>query len=92
MSIAPIGASSISVPTTGPGTAGGLAREAIAGGADLVLAAGGDGTINEAAEGVIGSAVPFGILPAGYGHSTYRASTLTFHQPARIVVLFIELI
>lgn len=52
-------------PTTGPGTAGEVARAALAGGADLVLAAGGDGTINETAEGLVGSNVPMGILPAG---------------------------
>lgn len=52
-------------PTTGPATAGGIAREHIARGADLILAAGGDGTINEVAEGMIGSSVPLGILPAG---------------------------
>ena len=37
----------------------------IAEGADLILAAGGDGTINEIAEGMAGSDVPLGILPAG---------------------------
>ena len=52
-------------PTTGPGTAGDMAREAIAGGAGLILAAGGDGTINETAEGMLFSSVPLGILPAG---------------------------
>jgi diacylglycerol kinase (ATP) len=31
----------------------------------LILAAGGDGTINEVAEGMLGSDVPLGILPAG---------------------------
>ncbi len=51
--------------TTGPGTAAGLARAAIAEGADLILAAGGDGTINEVVEGMVHSPVPLGILPAG---------------------------
>ena len=52
-------------PTTGPATAGAIAREHIAAGADLILAAGGDGTINEVAEGMVHSRVPLGILPAG---------------------------
>ena len=45
--------------------AGRLARSHADGGADLVVVAGGDGTINEAAEGMIGSAVPLAVLPAG---------------------------
>ena len=53
------------VPTQGPGTAGAIARSHIADGAELILAAGGDGTINEIAEGVVFSEVPLGILPAG---------------------------
>jgi len=53
------------VPTQGPGTAGAIARSHIAEGAELILAAGGDGTINEIAEGVAFSTVPLGILPAG---------------------------
>ena len=53
------------VPTQGPGTAGAIARRSIADGAELILAAGGDGTINEIAEGVAFSDVPLGILPAG---------------------------
>ena len=34
-------------------------------GADLVLALGGDGTINEAANGLAGSDIPLAVLPAG---------------------------
>lgn len=52
-------------PTTGPETAGAIARERIARGADLILIAGGDGTINEALQGVAGTAVPLAALPAG---------------------------
>jgi diacylglycerol kinase (ATP) len=53
------------IPTTGAGTAGLLAREALDRGADLIVAAGGDGTINEVVNGMAGSKVPLGILPAG---------------------------
>ena len=52
-------------PTTGPNTAGALAREHIERGADLIIVAGGDGTINETAEGMIGTGVPLAILPGG---------------------------
>jgi len=52
-------------PTTGPRTAGAIAREHIERGADLILAAGGDGTVNEVAEGMVHSAVPLAVLPAG---------------------------
>lgn len=52
-------------PTTGPDTASGMVCNAIDRGADLILAAGGDGTINEVVNGMAGSNVPLGILPAG---------------------------
>jgi len=84
-------------PTTGPQTAGALARRHIENGADLILAAGGDGTINEVAEGMVHSAVPLGILPAGtanvlamemkMGHDLERvASRLHEYRPRRISV------
>jgi YegS/Rv2252/BmrU family lipid kinase len=54
-----------SIPTTARGTATDLARNAVERGADLILVAGGDGTINEVVNGMVHSEVPLGILPAG---------------------------
>jgi diacylglycerol kinase (ATP) len=53
------------VPTTGARTAGEIARTCVANGADLILVAGGDGTINEVANGMIHSKVPLGVIPSG---------------------------
>jgi diacylglycerol kinase (ATP) len=52
-------------PTPAPEAAATLARDAARSGEDLVIACGGDGTINEIANGLAGSAVPLAILPAG---------------------------
>ena len=52
-------------PTTGPGAASELARRAVADGVDLVVASGGDGTLNEALQGMARSRTPLGIWPSG---------------------------
>jgi diacylglycerol kinase (ATP) len=42
-----------------------VVRRAVAGGAERVFAAGGDGTISAVVDGLIGTDVPLGIIPAG---------------------------
>jgi diacylglycerol kinase (ATP) len=84
-------------PTTGPNTAGAIARSHIRAGADLIIAAGGDGTINEVAEGMIRSQVPLAILPGGTAnvlamemkmgkHLDRAAERFSGMQPRRISV------
>lgn len=54
--------------TAGPGDAVLLAREAAYTGVSTVLAVGGDGTINEAANGLAGSATRLAVAPHGTGN------------------------
>jgi diacylglycerol kinase family enzyme len=53
------------VETQSRGHATALTREAVLGGYDVVVAFGGDGTVNEAANGLAGSNVPLSLLPGG---------------------------
>src|SRR5215472_9159865 len=50
-----------------------LARCALAAGASLVFAAGGDGTVRACAEALAGSGVPMAIVPLGTANLTARA-------------------
>jgi diacylglycerol kinase (ATP) len=51
--------------THGPGTACELAREAVGKGCDAVLACGGDGTVNEVLQALVGGTVALGVVPMG---------------------------
>ena len=52
-------------PTAGPGDATQLARQAVAAHCDVLIACGGDGTINEVVGGMAGSDVPLLVIPGG---------------------------
>jgi diacylglycerol kinase (ATP) len=45
-----------------------ISREARSGGYDLVVAAGGDGTVCGVAGGLVGSGIPMGLIPTGTGN------------------------
>ena len=54
--------------TRAAGHAGQLAQEAREAGVELVVAIGGDGTIGQVAEGLVGSSVRLGVIPVGTGN------------------------
>lgn len=51
--------------TTGPGDARRMAAEAARAGAEVVVACGGDGTVSEVANGLVGTATALGVMPIG---------------------------
>jgi diacylglycerol kinase (ATP) len=52
-------------PTTGRASATDIARQAVAQHRGMVIACGGDGTVNEIVNGLAGSQLPMALLPAG---------------------------
>jgi diacylglycerol kinase (ATP) len=71
------------VPTTGPGHATDVAREALAGGARFLVAAGGDGTVHEVLNGMMtgdSEDAVLGVLPMGSGCDFVR----TFGIPRNV--------
>ncbi len=51
--------------THGLGDATTYAREAVASGCEVAIAAGGDGTVGQVADGLVGSQTALGVLPVG---------------------------
>ena len=71
--------------TTGPGEATDIARRASSDGRQLVIACGGDGTINEVVNGLAGSSnghrVPLALLPAGTANVLAKELELSWDIP-----------
>ena len=72
--------------TTAPGDARIFAHEAVADGVELVVAWGGDGTVNGVASALIGTGVALGIVPAGSGNGLARDLALP-SDPARALTV-----
>lgn len=70
--------------TNAPGHATELARAAIAGGAEVVVAMGGDGTVNEVARALIGTPIALGIVPCGSGDGLARGLGLPTDRRAAL--------
>ncbi len=66
----------------------GLARDAVAAGAALVVAAGGDGTVRACAQAVAGTGVPLAIVPLGTGNLAARALGVPLRPGAALAVAF----
>jgi diacylglycerol kinase family enzyme len=73
-------AAPVLLPTTADDAGAGLALRAVTDGADLVIAAGGDGTVRACAEALAGTDVPLGIVPCGCANLTAVALGI----PARL--------
>jgi diacylglycerol kinase (ATP) len=63
-----------------PGGVTELAREAVADGAQLVVVVGGDGTVHEAVNGLMGTSAELGVIPMGTGTDFVR----TFGIPEKL--------
>ena len=79
--------------TTGPGDATRLAREAIRAGAEIVVAVGGDGTVNEVANGwfedgqAIATSAALAVLPFGTGGDFVRTIGVPKDFPKAVAIL-----
>jgi YegS/Rv2252/BmrU family lipid kinase len=69
-----------------PGRA--MARQAVEEGVDLVLGAGGDGTIRVVCSALAGTGIPFGLIPAGTGNLLARNLGIPLDEAAALDVAF----
>jgi diacylglycerol kinase (ATP) len=72
--------------TEDPGRA--MTAQAVREGVDLVLGAGGDGTIRVICSGLAGTGVPFGLIPAGTGNLLAKNLGIPLDEAAALDVAF----
>ena len=72
--------------TDDPGRA--MTEQAVREGVDLVLGAGGDGTIRVICSGLAGTGVPFGLIPAGTGNLLAKNIGIPLDEAAALDVAF----
>ena len=71
---------------TDPGRA--VTQQAVAAKVELVVCAGGDGTVRIVADGLAGTGIPMGLIPAGTGNLLARNLDLPMHEVAAIEIAF----
>jgi diacylglycerol kinase (ATP) len=75
-------------PTSGPGDATKIVRRILPEKPDVVAVCGGDGTVSEAACGLVGSTVPLAVLPAGTSNVLARELSIPLRlEPASKLLL-----
>jgi diacylglycerol kinase (ATP) len=77
----------IIVYTEAPKHATDLAQQAASNGFDIVVAVGGDGSVNEVAKGLIGTGAAMAILPAGSGNGLARHLCIPLNLKKAMLVL-----
>lgn len=73
--------------TTADDVGASMARAAVAAGADVVVAAGGDGTVRVVCAEMAGTGVPVGVVPAGTGNLLARNLGLPLGRDAALEVI-----
>ena len=69
-----------------PGVA--MTRQAVEAGVDLVIVAGGDGTVRAVCSGLAGTNIPMAIVPAGTGNLLARNLGIPLDEPSAVDIAF----